>query len=49
MALYEGDRQISETHIYSVESYCARKTGELAELGKALLAYGDSASTFFAK
>ena len=47
MALYQGDTQVSETQIYSVESYCAGRTGALAELGKALLAYGDSAKAFF--
>ena len=49
MALYEGDVQVSETHIYSVESYCASRTGALAELGKALLAYSDAAKAFFTK
>ncbi len=49
MALYEGDTQVSETQIYSVESYCFGKTGALADLGKALLAYSDAAKTFFAK
>ena len=48
MALYEGDVQVSETQIYSVESYCVGKTGALADLGKALLAYSDAAKAFFA-
>ncbi len=49
MALYEGDTQVSETQIYSVESYCVGKIGTLADLGKALLAYSDAAKAFFAK
>ena len=36
MALYEGDTQVSETQIYSVESYCANKTGTIGNLAKAL-------------
>ena len=47
MALYEGDTQVSETQIYSVESYCAGRVGALAELGKTLLAYSDAAKAFF--
>ncbi len=48
MALYDGETQVSETQIYSVESYCASRTGALAELGKTLLAYSDAAKTYFA-
>ena len=48
MALYEGETQVSETQIYSVESYCAGKIGAIGELGKALLAYSDAAKAFFA-
>lgn len=47
MALYEGDTQISETQVYSVESYCASRAGLIGELGKALLAYSDAAKAFF--
>ncbi len=47
MALYEGDQQISQTMIYSVESYCAARLGALKELGLALLAYSDAARTYF--
>ena len=47
MALYEGDTQVSETQIYSVESYCANKTGTIGNLAKALLAYSDAAMAFF--
>ncbi len=48
MALYEGDVQISETQLYSVESYCAGKTGSLGELCKSLMAYSDAAKAYFA-
>ncbi len=47
MALYEGETQVSMTQIYSVESYCAKRTGALAELGKSLLAYSDAAKAYF--
>ena len=47
MALYEGETQISMTQVYSVESYCAKRTGALAELGKSLLAYSDAAKAYF--
>ncbi len=48
MALYNGDQQVSETQLYSVESYVSGRSGLLLELGKALLAYSDSARSFFA-
>ncbi len=48
MALYEGETQVSETQLYSVESYCVGKPAALADLGKALLAYSDAAKAFFA-
>ena len=47
MALYEGETQVSMTQVYSVESYCAKRTGALAELGKSLLAYSDAAKAYF--
>ena len=49
MALYEGETQISETQLYSAESYCAGKIGALGNVCKALMAYSDAANAYFAK
>ncbi len=45
--VYAGETQISDTLIYSVDTYGANKTGTLGELCKALMAYSDSAKDFF--
>lgn len=49
VAVYEGDRQISPTIQYSVDTYCNGKTGALGELCSAMIAYSDSAFAFFTK
>ncbi len=46
-AVLEGQTQISDTLVYSVDTYGANKTGTLGELCKALMAYSDSAKAFF--
>lgn len=43
-AVYEGDTRVSKTVEYSIESYGGRNPGDLT---RAMLAYGDSANTFF--
>ncbi len=48
IALYAGEQQVSQTLLYSVESYCANKTGALGKLCKALMAYSDAAKAYFA-
>ena len=48
-AVYHGDVQLSPTLEYSVESYCSGKTNTLGTLCKALIAFSDSAHTFFTK
>ena len=46
-SVYEGDRQVSATLKYSVDTYCNNKTGVLGDLCKTLIAYSDSARAFF--
>ncbi len=46
-ALYAGDTQISDSLLYSPDSYGKGKTGTLLALCKALFAYSDSAKGFF--
>ena len=47
-AVYAAGVQLSESLCYSADTYGNGKTGLLAELCKALFAYSDSASAFFA-
>ncbi len=47
-AVYAGDAQVSDTLIYSADTYGNNKTGTLLDLCKALFAYADSAEDFFA-
>ena len=44
-AIYNGSTRVSRTVEYSIESYAARNSSDLT---RAMLAYGDSASAFFA-
>ncbi|MBR4308092.1 MAG: metallophosphoesterase [Oscillospiraceae bacterium] len=46
-AVYEGDTRLSQTARYSIDSYGLNKTGALLTLCQAMIAYGDSAATFF--
>ncbi len=46
-AVYAGDTQISTTLEYSVDTYGANKTGTLGDLCRALMAYSDSAYSYF--
>ncbi len=46
--VYEGETRVSKTVEYSIESYGARSTDpSVRQLCLAMLAYGDSANTFF--
>ncbi len=47
-ALYAGETQVSDSLVYSADTYGNGKTGELANVCKALFAYSDSAKQFFA-
>ena len=46
-AVYSGDTQLSNSTIYSIDSYGVGKTGELGDLCKALMAYSDTALAYF--
>ncbi len=46
-ALYAGDTQISDSLIYTADTYGNGKTGDLLVLCKALFAYGDAAKDYF--
>ena len=46
--VHAGDTPVSATLQYSADTYGNNKTGTLGELCKALLAYSDSAKTYFA-
>ena len=46
-AVYIDETQVSDTLIYSVDTYGANKTGTLGDLCRALMAYSDSAKAFF--
>ncbi len=50
VAIYEGDKQLSDTLQYSAETYAA-KTGAMSvgTLAKALFAYSDAAKAYFVK
>lgn len=47
VAVYEGETQISNSLIYSADTYGNGKTGQLLTLCQALFAYSDSAAAFF--
>ncbi len=46
-AVYSGNRQVSPTLKYNIDTYCNGKTGALGDLCKALIAYSHSAKTHF--
>lgn len=46
-SLYEGETQCSRSVRYSVESYASRQQNELLTLCRAIMAYSDSARSFF--
>ena len=46
--VYADGAQVSDTLVYSVDTYGATKTGSLLDLCRALMAYSDSARAFFA-
>jgi hypothetical protein len=46
--VYAGNTQVSDTQVYSADTYGNNKTGALLDLCKALFAYADSAKAFFA-
>ncbi|MBQ2445566.1 MAG: hypothetical protein II272_03905, partial [Oscillospiraceae bacterium] len=47
VAVYDGEARLTKTLRYAPSSYCNGKTGQLAEVCKALTAYSDSALVFF--
>ena len=47
--IYSGDTPVSPTLQYSADTYGNNKTGTLLDLCKALMAYSDSARSYFAK
>lgn len=47
VAVYEGDRRVSKTLCYSVDTYGSDATGTLGELCRAIIAYSDAAQDFF--
>ena len=47
--VYVGDTPVSNSSVFSADTYGNGKTGLLGELCKALFAYSDSAKAFFAK
>ena len=47
-AVFAGEEQVSETLVYSADTYGNNKTGALLDLCKALFAYSDSAKAYFA-
>ena len=46
-AVYQGTTRVSQTLEYSVESYGCNRTGTLLALCKAMMAYSDTALSFF--
>ncbi len=48
-AVYEGDTQVSNSCVFSIDTYGNGKTGTLLDLCKALMAYSDTALAFFTK
>ena len=49
VAVFAGEEQVSPTLCYSADTYGNNRTGDLLTLCKALVAYSDSAKTFFVK
>ena len=49
VAVYAGETQVSESLLYSADTYGNGKTGALGEVCKALFAYADSARAYFAQ
>lgn len=47
VAVYDGEARLTKTLRYAPSSYCNGKTGQLAEVCKALTVYSDSALVFF--
>ena len=45
--VYVGDTRVSDTLLYSADTYGNNKTGTLLDLCRALVAYSDSAKAFF--
>ena len=45
--IYVGETQVSDTLIYSADSYGANRPGDLGNLCRAMIAYADSARAFF--
>jgi hypothetical protein len=45
--IYDGEQPLSSTLRYSADTYAKNKTGTLSALCKALLAYSDSAKSYF--
>ena len=45
--VYDGDRQVSNSLQYSIDTYGIGKTGNLLKLCRAMLAYSDSAKDYF--
>ena len=45
--VFENEEPVSQTMIYSADSYGNNKTGALGDLCKALFAYVDSAKSYF--
>ena len=46
-AIFSGDRQVSRSLEYSADTYGNNKTGDLATLCKAMVAYSDAARAYF--
>lgn len=42
-----GEEQVSDTQIYSVDTYGNKKAGSILNLCRALMAYSDSAKAYF--
>ncbi len=47
VTVYDGETQLSNSYLYSADTYGNGKTGTLLDLCKALFAYSDSAKTYF--
>jgi len=47
VGVYAGEEQVSNSLVYSMDTYGNGKTGDLGEVCKALFAYSDSALAFF--
>jgi hypothetical protein len=47
--VYNGEDRISQTRIYSVDTYGVGKQGIHLTLSQAMVAYGDSAAAYFSE